>query len=49
MAAVEYNPWKHVGMGLGFDLLGVRVEAEGEDWPGIDLNGKVEFIYTGFQ
>ena len=49
MAAFEYNPWKHVGIGLGFDLLGVRLEAEGEDWPGIDFNGKVEFIYTGFQ
>jgi hypothetical protein len=47
--AVEYNPWKHVGLGLGFDSLGVRVDADGEDWPGIDLNGKVEFNYVGLQ
>ena len=48
--AVEYNPWKHVGIGLGFDSLNVSVEADGStDWPGIDLNGKVDFKYTGLQ
>jgi len=48
-AAVEYNPWDHVGIGLGFDTLAINVEAEGEDWPGIDLNGKVNFNYAGLQ
>ena len=48
-AAVEYNPWQHVGIGLGFDALGINVEAEGEDYPGIDLNGKVNFNYAGLQ
>lgn len=49
-AAVEYNPWKHVGLGLGFDTLNVTVEADGDtDWPGIDLNGKVDFSYAGIQ
>ena len=49
-AAVEYNPWKHVGLGLGFDTLNVNVEADGDtDWPGIDLNGKVDFNYAGLQ
>ena len=49
-AAIEYNPWEHVGIGLGFDSLGVRVEADGDtDWPGIDLNGEVNFNYTGLQ
>jgi hypothetical protein len=47
--ALEYNPWKHVGIGLGFDTLGIRIESENEDWPGIDLNGKVEFNYAGLQ
>ena len=47
-AALEYNPWQHVGIGLGFDTLGIRLESEDEDWPGIDLKGKVEFNYTGF-
>ncbi len=47
--ALEYNPWKHVGIGLGFDILGIRLESENEDWPGIDLKGKVEFNYAGLQ
>ncbi len=48
-AALEYNPWQHVGFGLGFDALGIRLEADGEDWPGVDLRGNVEFNYTGLQ
>ena len=47
--ALEYNPWQHVGIGLGFDMLGIRLEAEDEDWPGIDLKGNVEFNYAGLQ
>ena len=45
--ALEYNPWTHVGIGLGFDTLGIRLESENEDWPGIDLEGKIEFNYAG--
>jgi len=48
-AAVEYNPWKHVGIGLGFDTLNVSLDAEDEDWPGVDFNGKVDFKYAGMQ
>lgn len=48
-AALEYNPWEHVGIGLGFDTLGVRLEADGEDYPGVDLNGTVDFNYAGIQ
>ncbi len=47
--ALEYNPWKHVGIGVGFDTFGFRLEADGEDWPGIDLKGNVEFNYAGVQ
>jgi hypothetical protein len=46
---VEYKPWEHVGIGVGFDTLKVSIEAEDEDWPGIDLKGKVQFNYTGLQ
>ena len=46
---MEYNPWKHVGIGLGFDSLAVKVEADGQDYPKIDFKGNVEFNYTGFQ
>ena len=48
-AAVEYKPWKHVGIGLGVDTLRVKVEADGQDYPGIDFKGKVEFTYFGLQ
>ena len=47
--AVEYNPWEHVGIGVGFDSLSVKVEADGEDWPGIDFNGDVKFNYASLQ
>lgn len=47
--AVEYNPWTHVGMGLGFDVLRVQMEANGEDWPQIDFKGNVDFNYTGLK
>lgn len=47
--ALEYNPWRHVGIGLGFDSFAMKLEADGEDWPGIDFKGKVTFHYSGFQ
>jgi hypothetical protein len=47
--AIEYLPWKHFGFGLGFDSLNVRVEADGDDYPGIDFKGEVNFHYTGLQ
>ena len=48
-AALEYNPWEHVGIGVGVDSLAVKVEVDGEDWPEIDFNGDVEFNYAGLQ
>ncbi|MBI5553014.1 MAG: hypothetical protein HY911_15995 [Desulfobacterales bacterium] len=48
-AAVEYNPWSHVGLGLGFDTLNIHLEADGEDYPAVDLRGEVDFNYTGVQ
>jgi len=47
--AIEYLPWKHFGFGLGFDSLNVKVEADGDDYPGIDFKGEVNFHYTGLQ
>jgi len=47
--AIEYLPWKHFGFGLGFDSLNVHVEADEEDYPGIDFQGEVNFHYTGLQ
>ena len=48
-SAVEYVPWKHVGIGLGVDALEMRVEADGEDYTGIDFTGAMEFSYIGLQ
>lgn len=36
-------------MGLGFDALKIKIEANGEDYPSVDFNGNVEFAYTGLQ
>jgi len=47
--AIEYLPWKHFGFGLGFDSLNVKAEADGDDYPGIDFKGEVNFHYTGLQ
>ena len=46
-SAIEYNPWKHVGFGMGVDALRLALQADGEDYPGIDLEGDVNFSYTG--
>ena len=47
--AVEYVPWKHFGVGLGFDTFALELEAEGQEWPELDLRGDVRFKYTGVQ
>ena len=45
--ALEYIPWKHLGFGLAFNVFNLGIEAEGEDYPGIDFKGDIEFRYTG--
>jgi hypothetical protein len=46
--AIEYNPWKNIGFGLGFDALRLMVEADGDEAiPGMDLRGNVNFGYNG--
>ena len=47
--AVEYTPWKHVGIGLGVETFRVDIEANGEDYPGIDFKGEIEYSYVGLQ
>jgi len=46
-AALEYIPWKHLGFGLGFNTFSLDIEADGEDYPGIDFKGELGFRYTG--
>jgi hypothetical protein len=45
--AVEYLPWKWAGFGLAFDSMKLTVEAEGNDYPGVDFNGAVNISYIG--
>lgn len=47
--AVEYLPFKHVGFGFGLDSMRVKIEAEGEDVPGVDFTGDVGFAFVGAQ
>ncbi len=43
--ALEYNFWKNVGFGLGFNDFRVQVEASGSDYPNINFTGNVNFEY----
>jgi len=43
----EYRPWKHLGIGLGFEKFGMDLEADGKDYLNIDFRGKIEYGYLG--
>jgi len=45
--AIEYIPWKHLGFGLALNVFDLDIEADGEDYPGIDFKGELSFRYTG--
>lgn len=46
--ALEYRPWKHVGLGLGYSGMFVNVEADADtDYPGADFIGEVRVDYNG--
>ena len=46
--AAEYKAWKHVGFGLGFDTMYVKVETDGEtSVPGVNATGEFAFDYAG--
>jgi hypothetical protein len=44
---VEWNPFKHVGFGLGYNNVVYRIEAEGTDAAGLGFSGKVEMNISG--
>ena len=46
---LEYNPWKHVGFGLGVESFRLSIESDGEDYPNIDFKGNLGFAYTGLE
>jgi hypothetical protein len=47
--ALEYRPWKHVGLGLGYNGMSVLVAAEDQsaNYPGANFVGTVDIRYTG--
>lgn len=47
--SVEYRPWKHFGIGVGYNGMAVNVEGESEDsdYPGVDFVGSVDVRFTG--
>ena len=47
--AVEYNPWEHFGLGLGFDNFRVQLESENNDYPGADFQGVIKSQFMGVQ
>jgi len=42
----EYKIWKHFGVGAEYDAFRIGVEAEDEDYPGVDFFGKLTFSYN---
>jgi hypothetical protein len=36
-----------VGVGVAYDLLRLQVKADGQNYPGIDMVGKIQFTYSG--
>ena len=44
---VEWNPFKHVGFGLGYNGITYRIEGDGTASDGLDFNGKVEVRISG--
>jgi len=47
--AVDYNPWKNFGFGVGFDNYRMALEAEGQDYPAVDFRGSVKSQFMGVQ
>ena len=46
--AIDYNFWKNVGFGLGFNDFEVEVDGDsGSNYPNIDFSGRINFEYRG--
>jgi hypothetical protein len=44
---LEYNIWKYVGVGIAYEYFRLQVKAESDNYPGIDMVGKIQFNYGG--
>ncbi len=47
--ALEYRPWKHLGLGVGYNSFSVNVRASGtsSSYPGATFDGEVGIHYAG--
>jgi hypothetical protein len=47
--AMEYRPWKHFGVGLGYSFMEVSVDGEAgdSDYLGADFVGEVDVRFSG--
>ena len=44
---IEYNPWKHLGFGLGINTYRLNIEAYKENETFLNFKGTVKTSYTG--
>ena len=44
---LEYQITKHLGIGGGWHVFDLKIDAQDDSYPGIDPIGKVEFFYSG--
>jgi len=47
--ALEYDAWKNVGLGIAYDVFNIGIKAEGDDYPGVDFVGDIDFGNSGLQ
>ncbi len=45
--AVEYLPFKHAAFGLGINSVRMKIESDGDNSGGTNLNGELKFNFTG--
>jgi len=47
-ASIEYRPWEHVGLGVGYNGMIMHVDNDDRsDYPGVDFAGSVHVQYHG--
>ena len=48
-AGLEYRPWKHLGVGVGYNFTGMHIDSEksNSDYPGANFVGNVDVNFSG--
>lgn len=45
--ALDYNPWKNFGVGIGLENFKIGLKAEGTDYPSLNFQGDVKVQFAG--